>query len=118
MFSAEYLIRLYLAPEKRGFIRRNLVDLAVVLIPFLRPLRVARSTRMLRLLRLAALSAFLGRALKAAQAVLRRAKLGYTLLVVDAVTVGAGLLVSELERGAGGASRGWFERCGRTVPSL
>jgi voltage-gated potassium channel len=103
-FAAEYLIRLYLAPQKGRFIRGNLLDLAVVLVPFLRPLRIARSARMLRLLRLAALSTFLGRAVEAARNVLRRGKLGYTLLVVGVVTVGAGLLVSEIERGGAEAN--------------
>lgn len=50
-FAAEYLIRLYLAPHKRVFVRHNLVDLAVVVVPFLRPLRVVRSARALPLLR-------------------------------------------------------------------
>jgi voltage-gated potassium channel len=37
---------------------------------------------------------------KAVQVVLTRHKLGYTLLVAGAVTVGAGVIVAELERGA------------------
>jgi voltage-gated potassium channel len=103
LFAAEYLVRLYLAPGKWLFVRSNLIDLAVVLVPFLRPLRVARSVRMLRLLRLAVLGTLFGRALKTATAVLRRANLGYTLLIVTVVTIGAGLLVAELERGSSDA---------------
>ena len=51
VFALEYGIRLSLAPVKGQFVRSNVIDLIVVLIPFLRPLRVAASFRMLRLLR-------------------------------------------------------------------
>src|SRR5687768_7656162 len=50
-FVLEYAIRLYLAPNKRHFVSHNIIDLLFVLIPFLRPLRIARSARALSLLR-------------------------------------------------------------------
>lgn len=40
-FALEYMTRLYLAPRKRAFIKNNKVDLVVVLVPLLRPLRVS-----------------------------------------------------------------------------
>ena len=40
LFAAEYAIRLYLAPAKGRFMRTNVIDLVVVVLPFLRPLRV------------------------------------------------------------------------------
>src|SRR4026207_1731213 len=58
-FALEYGIRLYLAPSKGQFMRANVIDLVVVVVPFLRPLRVMRSARMLRLLRAARVGAFL-----------------------------------------------------------
>jgi voltage-gated potassium channel len=55
---------------------------------------------MLRLLRAARAGAFLLRGVDAAKDVLARHKLHYTLLVATVVTIGAGLVVTELERGA------------------
>ena len=50
-FVLEYGIRLYLAPSKRYFVSHNIIDLLFVLLPFLRPLRIARSARAFSLLR-------------------------------------------------------------------
>jgi voltage-gated potassium channel len=100
LFAIEYGIRLYLAPAKGRFVRSNVVDLVVVIVPFLRPLRVMRSARMLRLLRAARAGVFLLRGIDAVKDVLTRHKLHYTLLVATVVTIGAGVVVSELERGA------------------
>jgi voltage-gated potassium channel len=103
-FAVEYGIRLYLAPEKWPFVRRNVIDLVVVVVPFHRPHRVARSTRMLRLLRAGRVGVFLLRGIDAIRDVLTRHKLHYTLLVATFVTVGAGVLVAEIERGAADSS--------------
>jgi voltage-gated potassium channel len=97
-FALEYGIRLYLAPDKRDFARHNIIDLVVVLVPFLRPLRVVRSARALRLLRAARGGVFLLRGIDAVQDVLRRHKLHYTLLIALVVVVTSALLVEEFER--------------------
>ena len=96
--AVEYGVRQYLAPQERLFVRHNIIDLIVVVVPFLRPLRVVRSARALRVLRAAKGATLLLRAIDAVQDVLKRHKLGYTLLIAF-VVVGAGLLVTELERG-------------------
>jgi hypothetical protein len=72
VFAVEYGIRLYLAPAKGRFVRSNVIDLVVIVVPFLRPLRVARSARMVRVLRAARIGAFLLRGLDAARDVLTR----------------------------------------------
>jgi voltage-gated potassium channel len=102
IFAAEYGVRLYLAPERWHFIRHNVIDLLVVLLPFLRPLRVARSARALRLLRAARAVVILARIGEAARNVLRRHGLQYVLLVAMGVVVAGGLLVEEAERSAPG----------------
>jgi voltage-gated potassium channel len=99
-FALEYGIRLYLAPAKGRFMRSNVIDLVVVVVPFLRPLRIMRSARMLRLLRAGRAGAFLFRGIDAVKDVLTRHNLHYTLLVATAVSIGAGIVVAELERGA------------------
>jgi voltage-gated potassium channel len=42
LFALDYLVRLRLAPQKWRFVRRHPFDLIVVLVPFLRPLRLLR----------------------------------------------------------------------------
>ena len=42
VFTADYAARLYLAPDRKKWFFRHLVDLAVVLLPLLRPLRLLR----------------------------------------------------------------------------
>ncbi|WP_353588940.1 potassium channel family protein [Mycobacterium sp. URHD0025] len=42
VFSADYAARLYLAPDRRQWFVRHLADLAIVLLPLLRPLRLLR----------------------------------------------------------------------------
>jgi voltage-gated potassium channel len=102
LFALEYGIRLWLAPARGEFFRRNLLDLAIVVLPFLRPLRVVRSARALRLLRAGRAAAFLGRGAKTGRGVLTRHHLHYALLFSLVIVVASAVLVSELERDAGG----------------
>src|SRR4051812_15102990 len=53
-FAIDYGARLYLAPARWRFVRAHPLDLVVVVVPFLRPIRI------LRLLRLARLGAVAG----------------------------------------------------------
>ena len=99
-FAVEYGIRLYLAPAKGRFVRANVIDLVVVVVPFLRPLRIARSARALRLLRAARLAVILARAAHAGRRVLAGHGLRYGLLVALAVTVASAGLVFEFEHDA------------------
>jgi voltage-gated potassium channel len=48
-FAADYLVRLYLALDRKQYVRRNILDLFIVVLPFLRPLRALRLLRLLRL---------------------------------------------------------------------
>lgn len=105
VFAVEYGVRLYLAPAKGRFMRSNVIDLVVVVIPFLRPLPVARSTRLLRLLGAARIGAVLARGLHALRIVLVRHNLGYSLLAVLLLTFGAGVAVWAVEASRVGAPR-------------
>jgi voltage-gated potassium channel len=104
VFALEYLIRLYLAPSKGRFIRSNIVDLLVVALPFLRPLRVARSARFLRILRLGRATIIVARFADALRDVLNRHRFNYTLLVALIATTGGALIVLEVERGTAEAN--------------
>lgn len=82
-FVIEYMTLLWLAPNKREMVRTHILDLFLILVPFLRPLRV------LRLLRAAA---GLGSAVVMARRIMKRRGMQWALLSVTAIiVVGAGL---------------------------
>ncbi len=97
LFVIEYGVKFYLAPNRWAYFRTpgHLFDLAIVVLPFLRPLRVVRSVRSLRALRALRLASFLGSGAHHARAILRKQGLSYVLLVaVFIVFVTAGLEVA------------------------
>ncbi len=101
-FAFEYVVRLVLTPDRWRFVRTQWPDLLIIVLPFLRPLRVVRSARALRLLRLARLVAFLGEARQEASRLLVRHQLQYVLLVTLVVVLGSAALVRSVEEGAEG----------------
>jgi voltage-gated potassium channel len=99
LFAAEYFVRLYLAPRKRHFMAHNILDLALVVVPFLRPLRAMRALRALRLLRLATALLFVARGIKASRRALMRHGLVYVLLVAALVMVAGVIVIRDVEAG-------------------
>jgi voltage-gated potassium channel len=87
LFGADYFIRLGLAADRRRFVRGNLVDLAVIVLPLLRPMRLVRLLPVLARMQHAGLS-LRGRAT--------------TYVVAGAVLLGfvASLAVLDAERGS------------------
>jgi voltage-gated potassium channel len=49
-FAVDYVVRLALSVDRRRFVRRHLLDLAVVVLPLLRPLRLLRLVILLKVL--------------------------------------------------------------------
>ena len=49
-FAADYAVRLRLAPDRRAFVRGHLLDLAIIVLPVLRPLRLLRLVFLLEVL--------------------------------------------------------------------
>ena len=47
LFILEYLVKLYLAPSRGLFVRTHLIELLVIALPLLRPLRVLRVLNLL-----------------------------------------------------------------------
>jgi voltage-gated potassium channel len=97
-FAVEYTVKLYLAPDRWRFFKRNIPDLIIVAVPMLRPLRVLRSVRLLRLLRLARLVAFATKGVSEARSILRRRGLSWVLLIVLVLNLVAAALVMTFER--------------------
>jgi voltage-gated potassium channel len=97
-FAVEYVVKLYLAPQRWRFVKANIPDLVIVVVPMLRPLRVLRSARLLRLLGLARVVAFAVEGLQETREVLRRRGLSWVLLIVLALNLVAAALVLTFER--------------------
>jgi voltage-gated potassium channel len=90
-FAVEYAVKLWLAVDRWHFVRHHLLDLALVAVPILRPLRLAR---LFRVVRLARVLLVLSGGLKRARAMLTYHGLQFVLLTVTTIVfVGAGLEV-------------------------
>jgi voltage-gated potassium channel len=101
-FALDYAVRLALTPHRWQFIRRQWPDLVIVVVPFLRPLRIARSARALRALRLARLVALLTRINREARRLVVRHRLHYAVLITGVVVLAAAGTVFLVEERGGG----------------
>lgn len=61
MFVLDYLVRVYLADNRGGYIGRHLADLVILAVPVLRPLRLLRLLMLLRVLNRQAADSLRGR---------------------------------------------------------
>jgi voltage-gated potassium channel len=102
-FAFEYLVRLALTEDRLRFVRREWPSLLLVVLPFLRPLRVVRSARALRLLGLGRLAGALGTVVKDGRQLLFRHNLHYAVLITVVVVVGSAAAAWALEEDGGGA---------------
>jgi voltage-gated potassium channel len=94
VFAVDYLARLYLALDRRRYVRTHVLDLVIVVLPMLRPLRALRILRVLRVGSVAALAHK-----RAAQSLHARV----TTYVVSAALVSlivGGVAMREAERGS------------------
>jgi len=91
-FAVDYAVRLFLSERRWTFVHRNLLDLAVIALPVLRPLR---------LLRLVALVAVLNRA---GASSLRGRVVSYVIGATTLLVVCGALAVTDAERGHPGAT--------------
>jgi len=99
-FLAEYLARLFVAPNRVAFILHNPLDLLLVVIPVLRPLRLVRSVTLIRAVRLTRIGAGTGRVVR--QSRLRLASRA-ALLAAGSATImilAASVMELDAERGA------------------
>jgi len=94
-FAVEYTVKLRLAADRWHFVRHHLLDLAMVAVPILRPLRLARLFRLVRLSRVVLV---LGGGLKRARALFAHHGLQFVLLAVSAIVFAAAGLEVYLER--------------------
>jgi voltage-gated potassium channel len=100
-FVVEYLVRLWLTPSRKTFVTHHVLDMAIILLPILRPLRAAE---LLRLLNLGRVGVVLANALQRAKALLTHRGLHYVLLAVALVVFACSGLVLYFERTAPGSN--------------
>lgn len=103
VFAAELGVRLVLTDRRAAFLRRNWPDLAIVILPFLRPLRIARSARALRLLRLGRVMAVLARAGRSPGSAMLRKRINGVVLAAASLAIGMAFLVLAVESGGAGS---------------
>jgi voltage-gated potassium channel len=99
IFALDISVRTYLAERKIDYLRRNWFDVMIVVLPFLRPLRVLRSVRAIRLLRA---GPFLIRVTANSRELLRHRGLQWVLLLGLAIIFTCATIVWGLERNQGG----------------
>jgi voltage-gated potassium channel len=98
-FVLEFAGRLYLAPDRRAMLKAHIFDLVIIVLPFLRVLRLFRGLRALRgVFRIAAVfggTTAMGSALANARRLARKRGDQYVLLLVSlAVVAGAAIIVN------------------------
>ena len=99
VFALDLGLRTYLSERRFNFLLRHWFDVLIVLLPFLRPLRVVRSARVLRISRLAPLGL---RVVADLRRLLQRRGLQYVILGGLGAVVGCASLVYLLEKDSGG----------------
>jgi voltage-gated potassium channel len=95
LFVVEYGTKPYLAPDRLHFIRTHLVDLLVIAVPFLRPLRILRVLRVLPAMT---------RGLRDARAIVGRKGMRFTALVAVVVVFASAGAETFLERSVKGSN--------------
>lgn len=102
-FAVEYVVRLVLSGDRWRYVRREWASLLLVVLPFLRPLKIVRSARALRVLRLVRLVTVVSAVGVKTKRLLSRHKLHYALVITLAVVVGAAAVILAVEEGQGGS---------------
>ena len=102
VFAADLLIRTRLAPHKLSYLRRHWFDVLIVVLPFLRPLRVARSAQALRVLGAVRALAYVVRAAHATRAILARRGVKGSLLFAGLVLTASAIGIYFAERSTDG----------------
>jgi voltage-gated potassium channel len=95
----------YLAPSRIVYLRRHWFDVLIVVLPFLRPLRLMRSASGVRVLGVARLVPVLGRIVYSAKFVLNQHGLKYVLLAGLLIMLLSAGLITLFERNDNGSIR-------------
>jgi voltage-gated potassium channel len=98
VFVIEYLVKLGLAPSRAHFVKTHILDLVVIAIPFLRPVRALRALRLIRSVTVA------GEGLTRAKRLLTEHGLHYVLLAAVMVVFAGAAAELGFEQHAAGSN--------------
>ena len=99
-FATELVVKTYLSPNRRRYLVTHWFDVLIVVVPFLRPLRIAQSARALRGLQALRLIAVLYRSGISSRSVLNRHGLQYVLAISLVVVIAIAGFVTLIEESA------------------
>jgi voltage-gated potassium channel len=91
VFAAEFVTRWYIAMDRRTFVKHNLIDLAVVVLPIFPALR---ALRLFRLIRVAVVGA---RVIDQSDSIVKRSNTKYAFMVAGLVVLLAAVMVWHVE---------------------
>ncbi|HEY5625171.1 MAG TPA: ion channel [Dehalococcoidia bacterium] len=102
IFAVELSIRTFLSEKRIRYLIRHWYDVLIVVVPFLRPLRIARSARAARLFRLGRLTPFLARAWSSTHSLMKHRGLEWIVLGGIAIVFAGAAIVWAFENDGGG----------------
>jgi voltage-gated potassium channel len=97
LFAVEYLVKLYLAPSRKQYVRSHILDLIIVAVPFFRP---ARAGRLINLTRLGRIGVVMADGITRARNVFTHRGLHFVLLAATVMVFASAGLVTIAERSA------------------
>lgn len=103
LFAAEFLVKLWVCPDRRTYVMENWLDVLILVLPVLRGLRVLRILRLSRGYQGLRFVSWLLRSSREVHDVVRQANLGYLFGTSTVVAVAAALMVPWLEADVPGA---------------
>jgi voltage-gated potassium channel len=95
VFAVDYFVKLALAPSRWFYVKHNVLELVVVIVPFLRPLRILRVVR---------LAAFAGIGSRKSRHSAHVRGVGYIVVITVALVIVLSAVVYDTERNAEGAN--------------
>jgi voltage-gated potassium channel len=116
LFLAEFVVVVFLAVDRRRYVRRSWLDLLIIVASFpvwpyalaaTRLLRLVRLARVLRLLRLVRVAAVVARGGAAARSVLRSRGLAYLIVITLLIALGVGGIFALVEETPVGDGLWW-----------
>ncbi|HUF53164.1 MAG TPA: potassium channel family protein [Dehalococcoidia bacterium] len=102
IFAVELGIRTYLVERKIPYLVRHWYDVLIVIVPFLRPLRIARSARAARLLRLSRAAPFIVKAFASTHDLIRHRGLEWVIAAGIIIVFAGSAVVLAFEQSSEG----------------
>lgn len=104
IFALELSVRTYLAEKKISYLRKNWIDILVVLLPVLRVFRVLRAARLLRALRFVRILSFFAKFTSEVKTVLSRHHFHYLLVILLGLIGLGSVLIYHFDQGVSGGN--------------